>query len=65
MVYTGSYTYIYYIKVYLQVHVIIKDLNISGHSLFKYKTEKCTSPNKILLVLGRGTGAHLEDCHDM
>jgi len=26
------------------------------------KTEKFTGPNKVLLVLGRRTGAHSEDC---
>jgi hypothetical protein len=25
------------------------------------KTEKCTDPNKVLLVLGQRTGAHRED----
>ena len=28
----------------------------------KIKTEKFTGPNKVLLVLGRMTGAHHEDC---
>ena len=28
----------------------------------KIKTEKLTAPNKFLLVLGRRTGTHCEDC---
>jgi hypothetical protein len=31
----------------------------------KKKTEKFTGPNKVLLVLGRRTGAHCEDCFFM
>jgi len=26
------------------------------------KMEKCTGPNKVLLVLGMSTGVHREDC---
>ena len=35
----------------------------SKQSFTGLEQEKCTGPNKVLLVLGRRTGAHREDYH--